>query len=319
MFSIIPWTELLKTIEIFSTVPVASLNFPDIDPVLIRIPLPFTEAALPIRWYSLAYLIGALGGYFLLGRWPSQKTYWGKKGAPMTAVQLQDFLIYVFLGVLLGGRLGYVLFYNTSLIWEKPLQVFMPWDGGMSFHGGFLGVCLAILLFARREKTEFFRLSDATALVVPIGLFCGRIANFINAELYGRASELPWAVHFPILGRDGQRLRGADGELILQEMARHPSQLYEAALEGLLLFVILQIAMRYFKALHYSGLCTGLFLLGYGLSRSVVELVRLPDSHMPEFPLGLTMGMILSIPMALIGILLIYHALKAENNEKISA
>lgn len=272
----------------------AAIPFPAIDPVLVEI------GPLAIRWYALAYIAGLVLGWRYVVRLMRREDIWGRRGAPATADDIDDLLTWVALGVILGGRLGYVLFYNPGYYLANPLQIPVLWEGGMSFHGGFLGVILAIVGFARKRGIPLFSLGDSIAAAAPIGLFFGRIANFINAELYGRATDVPWAVLFPV---------PPDGHL----EARHPSQLYEAALEGLLLFLVLRLLTHRRDALERPGLVTGVFLIGYGLSRIVVETVREPDAHIGYLvPLGwtgVTMGMVLSLPMVLIGL---WFALRAK-------
>ena len=271
-----------------------SIPFPSIDPVLIKI------GPLPIRWYSLAYIAGIAGGWWYLTRLIANAKLWVKE-APITRVLLDDVLFWVAIGVIVGGRLGYVLFYEPTILlrdWE-PLFGFLPfppalmlWHGGMSFHGGLIGVTVAGYLFSRKFNLNPLSIGDLFACAAPIGLFFGRLANFINAELYGRPWDGPWAMVFPTdsLG-----------------LARHPSQLYEAALEGLLLFAIIRIATHSFQFLKRPGATIGLFLAGYAASRIFIENFREPDSHLPDFPLGITMGMMLSTPMFALGIWLIWR------------
>jgi phosphatidylglycerol:prolipoprotein diacylglycerol transferase len=213
-----------------------------------------------------------------------------------TTLHIDDLLMWVTLGVILGGRLGYVLFYNPGFYLAHPAEIPALWRGGMSFHGGFLGVIAAIWLYARRHDLNPLSLLDLAAAGVTIGLFFGRIANFINAELYGRATDVPWAMVFPGAGPD----------------PRHPSQLYEAALEGVLLFIILRFATHRRGTLKRPGLTAGLFAAGYGLARAFVELFRMPDAHIGFLAGGLTMGMILSVPMLLIGVALIWNARRSD-------
>ena len=251
---------------------IASIVFPDIDPVAISI------GPLMMRWYAIAYIAGLLIGWYYARRLTRRPP------GLVTERAVDDFLLWATLGVILGGRFGYVLFYKPGYYLQNPLEVLFIWQGGMSFHGGLLGVAVAIALFARSIKVPVFALSDIVAAAAPIGLFFGRIANFINAELYGRPSDLPWAVLFP-------------GETL----PRHPSQLYEAALEGLLLFLVLFVLTRR-GALERHGLLTGVFLIGYALARAAVELVREPDAHLGHLIAGATMGQLLSLPMLLFGI-----------------
>ncbi|MEM8948704.1 MAG: prolipoprotein diacylglyceryl transferase [Pseudomonadota bacterium] len=268
-----------------------AIPFPMIDPVMIEVG-PFA-----IRWYALAYISGLVLGWLYL-RWLVQRPGW-----QLTPVDLDDLLLYVTIGVVLGGRLGYVFFYRPDFYLAHPGEILQVWQGGMSFHGGMIGVIVAMALFAWRRGIAFFEIGDAVAAAVPIGLFFGRIANFINGELYGRASDVPWAMVFPHGGPD----------------PRHPSQLYEAILEGLVLFLILFWIARRPRLPETAGRIGGLFLIGYGLARSFVELFREPDEHL-GFLLGgsVTMGQILSLPMILIGLALLaksYAGTKPERTE----
>lgn len=267
--------------------PLLALPFPTIDPVI------FSVGPLAVRWYALAYIAGLVLGWRYVTRLMGRPDLWSTKGPPANALQIDDLLTWVALGVILGGRLGYVLFYKPAQYIANPADILMVWQGGMSFHGGMLGVIIAMVLFARRHKIPLLSLADAVAAATPIGLFFGRIANFINGELYGRATDVSWAVLFPIY---------PDGHL----EARHPSQLYEAVLEGLLLFVLLRILTHHRMSFKNPGCTTGMFLIGYGLARIFVELFREPDAHlgylMPIGSLGITMGMVLSLPMVLIGL-----------------
>jgi len=267
--------------------PLLALPFPIIDPVLIQI------GPVAIRWYALAYIAGLVLGWRYVARLLRRPDLWPTSGPPARAEQTDDLLTWIALGVIFGGRLGYVLFYKPAFYLANPVEILMVWTGGMSFHGGMLGVILAIILFARFHKIPLLSLADAVAAAVPIGLFFGRVANFINGELYGRATDVPWAVLFPIF---------PDGRL----EARHPSQLYEAALEGLVLFLILRILTHHRKALLWPGRVTGAFLIGYGCVRIFVELFRQPDAHLgylvPIGTLGITMGMVLSLPMIAAGL-----------------
>jgi phosphatidylglycerol:prolipoprotein diacylglycerol transferase len=283
-----------------------TIPYPAIDPVAIHI------GPLPIRWYSLAYIAGIALGWWYAARLLAKASLWPTaSGPPVNKTQLDDVVFWVAMGVIAGGRLGYVFFYEPNLLWQawEPLgagmepgliktvigwlpipPALMLWRGGMSFHGGLIGVTIAGFLYARRFKLNALSLGDLFACAAPIGLFFGRIANFINAELYGRAWDGPWAMVFPT---DPQQL------------ARHPSQLYEAALEGIVLFIVIAVAVHLFKFLKRPGASIGLFLAGYSLSRIFVENFRMPDEHMPDFPFGLTMGMMLSMPMLLLGLWMI--------------
>jgi phosphatidylglycerol:prolipoprotein diacylglycerol transferase len=268
--------------------PVFILTFPAFDPVLVSLG-PFV-----IRWYALAYIVGILAGWMYARHIIRSENLWGGP-APMTVADFDDFVLWVTLGVIVGGRTGYVLFYNPSYFAAHPLEIVQLWKGGMSFHGGFVGVVLAVILFARRRKIPFLSLGDVTAAVYPIGHFLGRIANFINGELWGRPTDVPWAMVFPGGG----------------PLARHPSQLYEAVLEGLLLLVVLNLFMRA-GALKRPGLILGIFAVGYGLTRCFCELFREPDAQLGFLWGGLTMGMLLSFPLILAGIALIVAALRRE-------
>ena len=272
-----------------------SIPYPNIDPVALQI------GPLPLRWYSLAYIGGIAGGWWYVTRLLKNSALWSKAGAPITRALLDDVIFWVAIGVMAGGRLGYVLFYEPSILlapWQ-PLFGFLPfppalalWQGGMSFHGGLIGVTLAGYLFARRHKLNALSLGDLFAAAAPIGVFFGRVANFINAELYGRAWDGPWAMVFP-----------TDPE----QVPRHPSQLYEAFLEGLVLFFVIRFATHRFALLKRPGAAIGLFLAGYAASRIFVENFREPDAHLPDFPLGLTMGMMLSLPMLALGVWMIWR------------
>jgi phosphatidylglycerol---prolipoprotein diacylglyceryl transferase len=262
------------------------LSFPLIDPIAISIG-PFA-----IRWYALAYVAGLLGGWFYAKRLAARADLWGGLKQPKP-IDVDDLIVWVALGVVLGGRIGYVLFYNLGSYLSQPLEMFAIWRGGMSFHGGFLGAVLAIVLFARSRGLNPLAMLDMAAVVTPIGLFFGRIANFINGELWGRpAPDFPYAVVFPHAG----------------PVPRHPSQIYEAFGEGLILFVVMAFAARRF-GFRRPGLLGGIFVLGYALARIVCEFFREPDeqlgflfgSSMQALGGGITMGMLLSIPMALVG------------------
>jgi phosphatidylglycerol---prolipoprotein diacylglyceryl transferase len=262
------------------------LPFPHFNPVLVQI------GPLAIRWYALAYIAGILLGWRYAVALVRNLRIW--RGTTPTADDrlVDDLVLWVAIGIVVGGRLGSILFYNTSVIWTDPLEIVKAWHGGMSFHGGLIGVIIALVFFSRANRIDPLRLGDLTAPCVPIGLFFGRLANFINGELWGRPTHLPWGIIFPNAGSE----------------PRHPSQLYEAGLEGIVLFSILRWATHGAKLLPRRGMVTGLFLLFYGLARISLENVREPDRNMPHFPLGLTMGMMLSAPMVIIGLALILYA-----------
>jgi phosphatidylglycerol:prolipoprotein diacylglycerol transferase len=266
--------------------PLYVLPFPVIDPVLVSIG-PFA-----IRWYALSYIAGILLGWWYARALIRNERLWGGP-APMTVADFDDFVLWVTLGIILGGRAGYVLFYNLPYFIEYPAQILQLWHGGMSFHGGFLGCVAAVVLFAWRRGIPFLSLGDLTCAVGPIGLFLGRLANFINGELWGRPTDVAWGIVFPGAG----------------PLPRHPSQLYEAALEGLVLLAILAILIRR-GALRRPGLIIGAFAIGYGIARSFCELFREPDAQLGFLWGGLTMGMLLSVPLVLAGIAFVAVALR---------
>lgn len=257
----------------------AQIAYPEVDPIIFQIG-PFA-----LRWYALAYVFGLIGAWHYC-RWLTKR--------PPRLIgpeAFDDFLVWATLGVVLGGRLGYILFYKPGYYLSNPLEIFMLWEGGMSFHGGFLGVMLAVGLFARKLKVNYFTMADIVACAAPIGIFLGRLANFINGELFGRAADplaVPWAMVFPA------RMDPA-------QIPRHPSQLYEAGLEGIALFLILMVLVR-LGWLERPGRLSASFLCGYGLARLIVEFFREPDQHLGFFLSGVTMGQILSLPMLLVGL-----------------
>jgi phosphatidylglycerol:prolipoprotein diacylglycerol transferase len=258
--------------------------FPEIDPVAIAIG-PFV-----VRWYALAFIAGLLAG------WGYMVTLLRQPPVTMTSQQVGDFFSWAIVGVIAGGRLGFVAFYQPDYFLANPLQILAVWNGGMSFHGGLLGVIVATILYARRYGILVLTLGDLVAAAAPIGLFLGRLANFINGELYGRATDVPWAVVFP------------DGG----DVGRHPSQLYEAGLEGLLLFIILFALARFARARRRPGVLTGVFLLGYGSARTFVEFFRQPDNYVGDagFLLwGSTIGQWLSTPIVIAGLIFIVYAM----------
>ena len=266
------------------------IPFPEFDPVAIEI------GPLVVRWYALAFIAGLLAGWWymvaLLRRPPDT----------MTTQQVGDFFSWAIIGVIVGGRLGFVGFYQPEYFAANPSHILAVWNGGMSFHGGLIGVIVAVILYARKYEIRVLALGDLVAAAAPIGLFLGRLANFINGELYGRPTDVPWAVVFP------------DGG----DVGRHPSQLYEAGLEGLLLFIILFAIARYAAARHRPGLLTGVFLLGYGSARTFVEFFRQPDNYVGEggFLLwGSTIGQWLSMPIAVAGLIFIVYAITHDRLE----
>ncbi|TVV69692.1 prolipoprotein diacylglyceryl transferase [Sphingomonas solaris] len=248
-------------------------------------PVALDLGILQIRWYSLAYIAGILVGWWYLLKLIDQP------GAPMARRHADDMVFYATLGILLGGRLAYVLFYQPQ-IWRHPLDVLKLWEGGMSFHGGVIGVTAGIILLARKNGLNWLRIHDYVACVVPFGLFFGRLANFVNGELWGRPTDVPWAVIFPRAG----------------DLPRHPSQLYEAGLEGILLFSVLWFLFWKTDARYQPGKLVGTFLLGYGLCRFTVEWFREPDAGLEHLSWGLTMGQTLTVPMLIGGAWLIATA-----------
>jgi phosphatidylglycerol---prolipoprotein diacylglyceryl transferase len=254
-----------------------AIPFPVIDPVI------FSLGPLAVRWYSLAYIAGLLLGWRLL----RQLVQRDPKVASLE--DADDFLVWAMLGVILGGRLGYVLFYNFGIYLNNPLSILAVWQGGMSFHGGLLGVIVATILFCRRRGIDLWLFADRVAVVSPIGLFFGRLANFINGELFGRVTDVSWGVVFPRGGPD----------------PRHPSQIYEAFGEGVLLFVVLMLLARHERFRNRPGFLTGMFLAGYGAARTVVEFFRQPDAHIGFLSFGTTTGQWLSVPLVLVGVWLI--------------
>lgn len=283
------------------------MTFPEFDPVLIHL------GPLPIRWYALAYVAGIVLGWIYAARILKTERVWAPGKPPLTGPQLDDLILWITLGIILGGRIGYALFYKPILFAQvftgdslgERLELLQLWTGGMSFHGGMLGCTLAVLIYAWRTKANALSIGDMALAAAPIGLFFGRLANFVNGELWGRTTDVPWAIRFC-----NARIEQMYGFCPAGNEPRHPSQLYEAGLEGLLLFVILGLAIWKWKLLAKPGYVTGLFLVGYGASRALLENVRQPDAGMENFPLGLTMGMMLSIPMIGVGAWLIYRAWK---------
>lgn len=335
-----------------------AIQFPNIDPAALTIPAIAGIGPFHLRWYALAYIAGLVLGWRFMVWLVRRDQLWTPGKASMSAPQVDDFLFWATLGVILGGRLGYVLFYKPDMIWNAPLEILQIWQGGMSFHGGLIGVAVAAWWFSRQthvneeqfaalakkhvvaeppaaqrneymrvsglgwmkkkdaedartkaktDKVDLLRLGDLAAAAAPIGLFFGRIANFINGELWGRVTDGPFGVVFC-----NERLLMQGGGICAAGLSlRHPSQLYEAALEGVVLFVIITVATLRFDSLRRPGLNTGLFLVFYGLFRAILETVREPDLHMPEELRGVvTMGMLLSIPMIIAGAWLINRALK---------
>ncbi|MCT8264881.1 prolipoprotein diacylglyceryl transferase [Proteus terrae] len=282
---------------------ISYLKFPEIDPVM------FSIGPVSLHWYGMMYLVG-----FVFALWLANRRA-AKPNSSWTKNEVETLLYVGFVGVFIGGRLGYVLFYNLPVFLNDPLYLFKVWDGGMSFHGGLIGVICAMIWFAKRTKRKFFQVADFVAPLIPFGLGLGRIGNFINGELWGRVTlDTPWAFLFPTS-------RSADLQLVAQDPAtllpiiqeygvlpRHPSQLYEMLLEGVVLFIILNIFVRKSRPV---GSVSGLFLIGYGAFRIIVEFFRQPDAQLGLFG-GVSMGQILSIPMILLGIIFMVWAYRQD-------
>ncbi|CCM76627.1 phosphatidylglycerol-prolipoprotein diacylglyceryl transferase [Rhizobium mesoamericanum STM3625] len=271
----------------------AAMPFPEIDPIA------FSLGPLSVHWYGLAYVAGIMLGWYYARQIAGNSKLWPGEVSPITKLQLDDFIIWVALGIVLGGRIGYILFYDLAAVIERPVRAIQIWNGGMSFHGGLTGTTIAMIIFARRNSIPIWSLFDIVAAVVPIGLFCGRIANFINGELWGRLTDVPWGMVFC-----NQYIEKTNGYCPGGDFVRHPSQLYEAGLEGIVLLLVLALLIYRFRALKTPGFVTGVFVCGYALSRIFVEFFREPDAQL-GYLLGtnwLTMGMVLSTPMVLLGI-----------------
>jgi len=265
----------------------ASLSYPQIDPIIFQI------GPLAIRWYALAYLAGLLLGW----RFIVHLVRKAGDAAAMSENQVDDFLVWATLGVVFGGRLGYVLFYRPDFYLSHPLEILFVWQGGMSFHGGLIGVGVAMYLFSRKYSLKLLGVTDLVSAAAPIGLFFGRIANFINGELWGRTTDVSWAMAFPTGG----------------PAPRHPSQLYESLLEGAVLFLIILWLARRIDPLERPGLITGVFLGGYGVARFIVEFFREPDAHLGFLFAGATMGQLLSLPLIALGLYLVVRAPRPSN------
>lgn len=261
------------------------LEYPEISPII------FSIGPVAIRWYSMAYLVGIISAWLLVKR--QVRIY----NIPLTKENLEDLVFDVTLGIILGGRLGYVLFYGGSLFWEHPLQIFAIWQGGMSFHGGIIGVILAIWYFAHSIKMPFLKVTDLVVLYVPIGIFLGRLANFVNDELWGRVTDVAWAVRFPNGGY----------------LPRHPSQLYEALAEGVLMFMILNLLWRFKGVRERTGLVSGAFAFLYAVFRMSMEQFREPDAQLGFFFGSVTMGQMLSLPFFIAGLFVMWRAVVRKN------
>lgn len=258
------------------------LSYPEISPII------FSIGPLDIRWYSMAYLVGIISAWLLVKR--QVRIY----NIPLTKENLEDLVFDVTLGIILGGRLGYILFYGTSVFWEHPLQILAIWNGGMSFHGGIIGVILAVCYFSHQVKLPFLKVTDLVVLYVPIGIFLGRLANFINDELWGRVTDVAWAVRFPNGGY----------------LPRHPSQIYEALAEGVLMFIVLNFLWRFKWVRERTGFVSGMFAVLYAVMRMSMEQFREPDMQLGFFFDYITMGQILSVPFLVIGLWVIFRSVK---------
>ena len=252
---------------------------PSIDPILISL------GFLDIRWYSLSYIFTFIFGSILI------KKLNKKSLNNLSDIQIDKFFVWAVLGVIIGGRLGYVLFYQLQLFFQDPLYIFQIWKGGMSFHGGLIGMILAIYLFAKQNNLSFFYLSDLVSIIAPIGLFLGRISNFINTELYGRVTDFPFAFIYPLIDNN----------------PRHPSQLYEAFFEGIVLFIILYLIFKKNSKKYSAGIISAYFLILYSIFRFLIEFLREPDLHLGLFLNYLSMGQILCIPILFAGILILFR------------
>ncbi len=269
----------------------AIMPFPNIDPVALSL------GPLAIHWYGIAYVAGIMLGWFYARRLALTPRLWPNDTSPISAQHLDDFILWAAGGIVLGGRIGYILFYDLGAVAANPIRALEIWNGGMSFHGGLIGTTIAMILFARKNGIPVWSMFDIIAAVAPVGLLFGRIANFINGELWGRIADVPWAVVFPTGG----------------PFARHPSQLYEAGLEGLVLLVILAVTIYVFRALKTPGIVTGIFVCCYALSRIFVEFFREPDAQIGYLAGNwLTMGMVLSTPMFLLGLWAVLRARRAK-------
>ncbi len=270
--------------------PLLALPFPQIDPVI------FSIGPLAVHWYGLGYVVGILFGWWYSKRLLATPHLWRNGQAPLKPEALDDFLVWAAIGIVAGGRIGYILFYDFARYLDNPLAIFAVWEGGMSFHGGLIGTTLAMILFARSRGCSVWSLFDVIAAGVPVGLGLVRVANFINSELWGRPTDVPWAIVFPNGGPE----------------PRHPSQLYEAALEGIVLFLVLRLLTHRALKLRQPGFVAGVFIAGYGLSRIIAEFFREPDAHIGYLAgQWLTMGMVLSLPMVLIGLWAVLRARSA--------
>lgn len=298
----------------------AAIPFPDIDPALFTIPafslFGFEIGPLSLRWYALAYIAGLALGWRYIVQLLRADRLWPGGQRPMAPEQTEDLLVWTTVGVVLGGRIGYVLFYDFPTFAAHPLEALKLWNGGMAFHGGMLAVVISVILFSRVNRVPLLQLGDAVACAAPIGLFFGRLANFINGELWGRVTEQPWGMVFPQVEVMAERYPWLMPGGV--NLPRHPSQLYEAGLEGVLLFALLAYLVWRRGALKTPGLCVGVFLVGYGLARGFVEFFRQPDAHigfdLQMIGLELSRGQLLSLPMIIAGVVFIVVAKRATQD-----
>ncbi|MBL8773176.1 MAG: prolipoprotein diacylglyceryl transferase [Phenylobacterium sp.] len=283
------------------------MPFPEIDPIVHIGDFALQWGPFAIRWYALAYVAGILLGWRYAVALLKNDRLWTRRPPPLTPDQMDDLILWIALGVIGGGRLGHVLFYTPAMIWEDPIGIIQVWEGGMSFHGGAIGVAIALIVYAWRNKLDLLRIADVVAPAYPIGHFLGRCANFINGELWGRPAppDLPWAIVFC-----NDKIIETYGKCHAGTIPRHPSQLYEALFEGLVLFLILRWATHGAKLGNRRGVVAGLFLVFYAVFRIAIETVREPDAGLENLPLGLTMGMYLSIPMVLAGAWLVWRGMR---------
>ena len=306
-----------------------AIPFPEIDPAVFTIPAlsmgDFSIGPFPLRWYALSYIVGLLLAWKYADYLIKKNNLWSADNTkcPVTKDDLDDFIFWAMMGVLIGGRLGYIFFYQLPFeperIFNDPLMIFKMWEGGMSFHGGLIGVAFAMAYTAHQRGLSLLSLSDLGAATAPIALFLGRIANFINGELYGRQTDVSWGINFPVFDESNRVwiYKDALGRELGSKGPVHPSQLYEAALEGLLLFSIVSFAVWKFKIYRKPGMATGIFLLGYAAARTFVENFREPDAHIGFLPGNLTMGMLLSAPMIIGGLYLINRANKPNGGKRL--
>lgn len=291
------------------------LTLPDINPVIFQVSI------VAVRWYAVAYVAGIVLGWLYIGKLLRTESLWAPRTPPATTVQLDDLILWITAGIILGGRIGYILAYDMSIMWRDPVEVFMIQHGGMSFHGGFTGVAIATIIYCRWQKftpAQMLSLGDVLACAAPIGLFLGRLANFVNGELWGRPTSLPWGMDFcnKYILQQYQGTCPADPDGI--PVFRHPSQLYEALGEGLILFGVCAFLAWRLNKLQKPGLIMGVFIAGYGLIRIMLESVRNPDEQMLPFFKIITMGTLLSIPMVLVGGFLIWQATRTIEANRVA-